>query len=314
MEYVLISTLNGVAYGLLLFMLSAGLTLVFSLMGVLNFAHASFYMLGAYLGFQVSGTLGFGAAMVLAPLMVGLSGAAFERWVLRRVRIHGHVQELLVTFGLSYLVLELVQLLWGRSAVEFHPPQWLQGAAFSVMQAPLPKTRALMAVVAIGMLVGLWLVQRTRVGLVIQAARTHPQMVQALGHDVPTVLMWVFGLGTGLAGLAGVLAGSTFVTEPAMALSMGSIVFVVVVVGGIGSLPGAFVASLAIGLMQTYAVAFDRSVAQLASAWGAAGDTVAAWPALMHITLAQVAPVLPYMVLVLVLLVRPQGLMGRREA
>ena len=126
MEFFIISMLNGLSYGLLLFMLSSGLTLIFSMMGVLNFAHASFYMIGAYIGYSLAGIVGFWPALVLAPLAVGALGALFERVSLRKVHPFGHVPELLVTFGLSYVVLELVQLVWGRTAVEFQPPELLR--------------------------------------------------------------------------------------------------------------------------------------------------------------------------------------------
>ena len=127
MEFFTISLLNGISYGLLLFMLSSGLTLIFSMMGVLNFAHAGFYMLGAYLAFTISVTIGFWPALLIAPLLVGLLGAAFERYSLRRVHKFGHVPELLVTFGLSYLILELVQLVWGRAAAPYALPARLFG-------------------------------------------------------------------------------------------------------------------------------------------------------------------------------------------
>lgn len=336
-EALIVSLLNGLSYGLLLFMLSAGLTLVFGLMGVLNFAHASFYMLGAYLGYTVAQGAGFWPALIAAPLLVALLGAVFEQQVLRRAHRFGALAELLVTFGLAIVVLEFVQLAWGRSVLDFSPPALLQGPAFTLVDAgdaglrllagaapaalcaaasctPFPATRAFMALMALLMLLLLWLLAtRTRAGLVIQAALTHPQMVQALGHDVPRTFTWVFALGCGLAGLAGVVGGSTFVTEPAMAAALGPIVFVVVVVGGLGSLGGAFVASILIGLVQTLAVGADVSLAGLAQA---AGWVVApqdpAW-LLLRLKVSQVAPLLPYLLLVGVLIVRPRGLLGRRE-
>ncbi len=133
MEFFVISMLNGLSYGLLLFMLSSGLTLIFSMMGVLNFAHASFYMLGAYVGYTISSFTGFWTALVLAPLVVGVLGALFERYCLRRVHKFGHVAELLLTFGLAYVVLELVQLIWGRIALEFRPPEVLSGPLFTLI-------------------------------------------------------------------------------------------------------------------------------------------------------------------------------------
>ena len=285
MAFFTISLLNGLSYGLLLFMLSSGLTLIFSMMGVLNFAHASFYMLGAYFGYSVTEWLGFWPALVLAPLIVGGLGALFERFVLRRVHRFGHVAELLITFGMSYLILEGVQLVWGRSAVDYRVPVALDGPLLTLFDIQFPLYRAFMMGVALLMLAALWLLlTRSRIGLVIQAALTHPGMVEALGHNVPRVFMWVFGGGCALAGLAGVLGGNAFVTEPGMAAALGGIIFVVVVVGGIGSLGGAFLASLLIGLMQTFAVGLDVSV----------------------------APILPYLLLVLVLIFRPRGLLGAR--
>ncbi|MCK9215902.1 MAG: branched-chain amino acid ABC transporter permease [Rhodoferax sp.] len=285
MAFFTVSLLNGLSYGLLLFMLSAGLTLIFSMMGVLNFAHASFYMLGAYFGYSVTEWLGFWPALVLAPLLVGGLGALFERFLLRRVHRFGHVAELLITFGMSYLILEGVQLVWGRSSVDYRVPEALDGPLLTLFDIQFPLYRAFMMGMALLMLAALWLLlTRSRIGLVIQAALTHPGMVEALGHNVPRVFMWVFGGGCALAGLAGVLGGNAFVTEPGMAAALGGIVFVVVVVGGIGSLGGAFLASLLIGLAQTFAVGLDVSV----------------------------APVLPYLLMVLVLIFRPRGLLGAR--
>ena len=341
-DQVLLNLLNGISSGLLLFMLSSGLTLIFSMMGVLNFAHASFYMLGAYLAYTLTGVVGFWPAFIMAPLLAGGLGALFERLALRRVHRLGHAAELLVTFGLSYVVLEGVQLVWGRSAVPFAPPPSLQGPAFTLVQSPadglrlvvgaapdalcagmgelaarcsrFPLTRAFVMVVALLMLLSMWLLlTRTRVGLVIRAALTHPEMVQALGHDVPRIFMLVFGGGCALAGLAGVIGGVVFVTEPSMAVIVGSIVFVVVVVGGMGSLAGAFAGSLLIGLLQTVPVTIDASLATLANAMGAqVGPGTPGWP-LLRITLAQAAPVLPYLLLVLMLIFRPRGLLGTRE-
>ncbi|MGE5640180.1 MAG: branched-chain amino acid ABC transporter permease [Clostridia bacterium] len=294
MEFFLVQTLNSISYGLLLFMLASGLTLVFSLMGVLNFAHASFYMLGAYFAYQVSRWIGFWPALVIAPVLVGLLGMLVERFALRRAHRYGHVAELLFTFGLAYLIEEATHLIWGRSAVEYRVPRELDGPLFSIMGTQYPMYRGFMMLVAVAMLVSIWLVlKKTRIGLIIQAALTHPETVEALGHDVPRVFMLVFGCGVALAGLAGVIGGNAFVTDPGMAAALGPIVFVIVVVGGMGSLGGAFVASLLIGFVQTFAVSLD---------WGLFGYKV-----------SQVAPVLPYLVMVVMLILRPKGLMGTRE-
>lgn len=313
-EFFTISLLNGISYGLLLFMLSSGLTLIFSMMGVLNFAHTSFYMLGAYIAYTISNVVGFWPALLIAPLVVGGLGALFERYSLRRVHKFGHVAELLITFGLSYVILEVVQLIWGRSTVPYGLPEQLQGPLFTIYGTQFPKSRSFIMLVALVMLVSVWLLlTRTRIGLVIQAALKYPHMVQALGHNVPRVFMLVFGGGCALAGLAGVIGGNTYITEPAMAGSVGSIIFVVVVVGGMGSLAGAFLASLIIGVVQTFSVAIDYSLATALQGLGVAvSPETFGWP-LLKLTLSQVAPILPYLFLVLILIFRPKGLLGTRE-
>ena len=314
MEFFLVQLLNGISYGLLLFMLSSGLTIVFSLMGVLNFAHASFYMLGAYFAYQVSTVLGFWGGLVIAPILVGAVGMLVERYGLRQVHKHGHVAELLFTFGLAYLIEEAVHLIWGRSALEYRVPAELDGPLFQILGSPYPMYRAFMMLVSVAMLVTIWLaLTRTRIGLVIQAALTHPETVEALGHNVPRVFMLVFGGGAALAGMAGVIGGAAFVTDPGMALSVGPIVFVIVVVGGMGSLAGAFVASLLIGCLQNFSISLDWSLAGLFNSLGwAVGPETFLW-SLWNVKISQAAPVLPYLLMVLMLIFRPKGLLGTRE-
>jgi branched-chain amino acid transport system permease protein len=314
MEFFLVSLLNGITYGLLLFMLSSGLTLIFSMMGVLNFAHASFYMLGAYFAYQISVKIGFWPALVVAPLAVGVIGMLVERYGLRQVHKYGHVPELLFTFGLAYLIEEAVHLIWGRSAVDYRVPQELSGSLFTIYGTAFPEYRGFMMLVSVLMLLALFLVlTRTRIGLVIQAALTHPDTVEALGHNVPRVFMLVFGGGCALAGLAGVIGGNAFVTEPGMALSLGAIMFVVVVLGGLGSLAGAFVASLLIGLLQTFAVGFDGSLGKLFVPLGIDFPAGTFLGELWSLTISSAAPVLPYVLMVLMLIFRPRGLLGTRD-
>ena len=314
MEFFTISLLNGVSYGLLLFMLSSGLTLIFSMMGVLNFAHASFYMLGAYFAFATSQVVGYWAALLVAPVIVGLLGAAFEKYCLRRVHKFGHVPELLITFGLSFILLEMVQLVWGSSSVDYRVPALLDGPLFTLYGTQFPAYRGFMMLVAVLMLIAVWLLlTRTRIGLVIQAALTHPDAVEALGHNVPRVFMLVFGGGAALAGLAGVIGGNAFVTEPGMAATVGSVIFVVVVVGGMGSLSGAFVASLLIGIIQTFAVGIDASFLGAAGSVGLNITPETFGYALWKLKISQIAPILPYVFLVLILIFRPKGLLGTRE-
>jgi len=314
LELVIFSSLNGLLYGMLLFLLASGLTLIFSMMGVLNFAHASFYMLGAYFGYQISRYVGYWPGLVVAPVLVGLIGALIERYGLRTVHKFGHVAELLFTFGLAFIIEESVQMIWGKVAVDYRVPELLNFAAFSLFETTFPAFKMFMLVMSVATFLALLtLLTRTRVGLIIQAALSHPNTVGTLGHNVPLVFMMVFGVGCGLAALAGVIAGPALVTQPAMAASLGPILFVVVVVGGLGSLSGAFIASLAIGLIQTFAVAINVSIADVTALFGIKLDPNSFAGDLWMATIAQVAPIIPYLLLVLVLMFRPQGLMGNRD-
>lgn len=309
MQSLAINLLNGLSFGLLLFMLSAGLTLIFSMLGVLNFAHASFYMLGAYVGYSVAARAGFWSALVIAPLVVGLIGAALERWLLRRVRSHGHLAELLLTFGAAYVLGELVKLGWGLSPLNASVPAALDGPLFTLYGATFARYRAFMMLVSLVMLVSLYAVLRvSKAALIVRAALTHPSAVEALGHNVPRVFTGVFAAGTALAALAGVIGAPLSVIEPAMAESLGSIVFVVVVIGGLGSLGGALAASLLIGCVQTLAVASDVALGDVLATFDA--SLPREWDAL---TLAQLAPLIPYLLLVGMLALRPRGLFGRRD-
>ena len=313
LELIVISTLNGVLFGMLLFLLSSGLTVIFSMMGVLNFAHASFYMLGAFFGFQLSQWIGFWPGLVVAPVLVGGIGALVERYGLRAVHRHGHVAELLFTFGLAFVIEEVVQMVWGKLPVDYRVPPSLDFTAFTVFSTNYPAFKMFELLTAIAIFVVLLgVLTRTRIGLVIQAALSHPNMVGMLGHNVPRIFMLVFGLGTALAAVAGVIAGPALVTQSNMAGLLGPILFVVVVVGGLGSLQGAFIASLLIGLVQTFAVAINLSLADI---FGPLGVTVR--PGLLtdiwQVTVAQIAPIIPYLLLVMILILRPSGLLGTRE-
>ncbi|HEX7076128.1 MAG TPA: branched-chain amino acid ABC transporter permease [Hyphomicrobiaceae bacterium] len=313
MEFLIISTLNGVIYGLLLFMVSSGLTLIFGMMGVLNFAHASFYMLGAYIAYTVTTTVNFWAGLIIAPILVGLLGVFIERHFLRRVHVHGHAHELLLTFGLAFIFEELIKLFYGDFPVNYAMPDNLRFSAFTIYGTDYPFYRLFIGLVAIAMFVALYLLlTRTRAGLVVRAAERLPTMAESLGHNVPFVFMGVFGTGAAFAGLAGAVAGAFFPTNPNMALELGVIVFVVVVVGGLGSLEGSLVASLLIGLFSSFAVGLDWSLAGLLS-WVGLGDWARSVGGLFTLTLSSVSGTVPFIVMLIVLLVRPAGLMGERN-
>jgi branched-chain amino acid transport system permease protein len=313
-EIVFISTLNGILYGMLLFLMASGLTVIFSMMGVLNFAHAGFYMLGAFFGFEISRRIGFWPGLVIAPILVGLIGMVVERYGLRHVHRHGHVAELLFTFGLTYVIQQVVEMVWGKLPVDYEVPPSLNFTAFTVFATEYPAFKLFELLISVAIfLVLLVVIKRTRIGLVVQAALSHPGMVSMLGHNVDRVFMLVFGVGVALAAVAGVIAGPALVTQSNMAGLLGPILFVVVVVGGLGSLGGAFVASLLIGLLQTFAVASNASLAGLFGGYTFAGTLATYLSDIWNVTVAQVAPILPYLLLVLILIFRPRGLMGTRE-
>ncbi len=314
MDVILFTVFNSLLYGMLLFMLSSGLTLIFGMMGILNFAHASFFMLGAYFAYQISEILGFYPALFIAPIIIAFCGALVERYGLRRVHKFGHVAELLFTFGLFYIIEEIVQMIWGKVPVGYHIPLSMDFPLFTLMGMSYPAYQMFTLTISVAIFLGLFaILTKTRAGLIIKAALTHPEIVSSLGHNVPKVFMMVFGLGCGLAGLAGVLAGNTLGTEPAMALMLGPIVFVVVVVGGLGSLKGALVASLLIGLMQTFAISLDYSINSVMELLGLTLDIESLWHILVDLTISQLAPILPYLLLVVILIARPRGLFGTRD-
>ncbi|MEO9778262.1 MAG: branched-chain amino acid ABC transporter permease [Sedimentitalea sp.] len=317
MDLVLVNLIDGLVTGLLLFMLSAGLTLIFSMMGVLNFAHASFYMLGAYFAYQISTFMGFWMGLIIAPVIVGIAGAGIERYGLRKVHQYGHVPELIFTFGLALLIEEVVQFFWGKNQMPYNPPEILQFTLFSISGNSIPAYKVFMIFVSIGIFLALlYVLTRTRVGMVIQAALSYPRTVEALGHNVPLVFMGVFGVGTALAGVAGVIAGPVLGTFPGMAFLLGSIVFVTIVIGGLGSLWGALVASLLIGWITTFAASYNVAMADILMAMGFEQPidlSESAWRDLWSLTLPQIGPILPYLLMVLILVFRPYGLFGKRD-
>jgi len=299
---------------MLLFLLASGLTLIFSMMGVLNFAHASFFMLGAYFAYQVSDHMGFWPGLIIAPILVGAVGALVERYALRPVHRFGHVAELLFTFGLAFVIEEIVQMVWGKVPVSYDVPASLNVTAFAWQGLDYSAYRIFMLLISVAIFVALFFgLTRTRIGLIIRAALTHPHMVASLGHDVPKVFMWTFGVGCALAGVAGVIGGNVLGTEPGMAIQLGPIVFVVIVVGGLGSLGGALIASLLIGILNNLAISYDFSLYPIFRALGVERDVDGILADLVNLTTGGIAPLVPYLLLVLMLIFRPRGLLGTRD-
>src|ERR1700727_2029147 len=314
MQVGLISLLDGLVYGMLLFMLASGLTLILSMMGVLNFAHASVYMLGAYFAYQIDQWIGFWPALVIAPVLCGAIGAAIEIWGLRRVHHNGHIAELLFTFGLVFIIGRGVQMTWGMLPMPYRVPASLDFPLFTLYGENFPAYRGFMLLISAGMLLATWLLlKKTRIGLIIQASLTHPGMVSALGHNVPMVFTLVFAGGCLLAGLAGVIGGNYQTTEPGMAESMGPIVFVVGGFGGVRALAGCFVASILMGLIQTFAVVINYSLLDLVKPLGITltGDNL--FTEILTVPVARIGALLPFAMMIIILLFRPRGLMGTRD-
>ena len=274
---------TGLVLGMIFVLLAIGLSLIFGLMTVVNFAHGSFYLLGAYFGFFLLGfTKSFWAALFLAPLMVGCLGLLIERFLIRRLYGRSPDDPLLLTFGLSLILIETVRLVWGKIGLTLSPPPLLSKAVnLGFMVFPTYRLFVLGATIVV--LIGLWLfLERTNVGLIIRAGSRDALMVRALGIDLGRIWLLVFGIGSALAGLAGILAGPMRGVYAEMGVNVVIESFVVVVVGGMGSLVGAIVAGVLLGQV--------------------VGLTTFFAPKLTEISI--------FVVMAVVLLVRPSGLFG----
>ena len=245
--------MNGLQLGVMLFLMSAGLTLVFGIMRVINLAHGSFYMIGAY----VAATVTLYSGSFLLGLLAALSSAALvgilvELLVLRRLYLRDHLDQVLATFGLIFFFNELTRIIWGRQPLFMDVPSWLSGSVELIPGVPYPSYR--LAVIGVGVAVAVFLYllfTRTRLGMQIRAGASNREMVAALGVNIKLLYTLVFGLGTLLAGLAGVMAGPIFAVEAGMGESILILTFVVIVIGGIGSIRGALIAALLVGLVDT---------------------------------------------------------------
>ena len=299
MLLVLEQALNGVQFGVTLFLMAAGLTLVFGIMNLVNLAHGALYMMGAYLAttfYQRTGS--FLAAVALALVATLLIGIVVELVALRTLYERDHLDQVLATFGLILFFNEGVAMLWGRAAIYTKLPPWLAGHVELLPGVRYPVYRALVIVVGLAVAVFLWLlVSRTRLGMLIRAGATNRTMVSALGVNIRLLYTLVFGLGAALAGLAGVMAGPIYAVQIGMGEGILIQVFVVIVIGGIGSIRGALVGALIVGMADTLGRAFLRPLLATVLSPGAADG---AGPAL--------ASMLIYILMAAVLFFRPQGL------
>ena len=300
---VLEQTLNGLQYGVMLFLMAAGLTLVFGIMNVINLAHGSFYMVGAYLATALTektGSFVLGVALALpATLLVGV---LVEIVALRTLYERDHLDQVLATFGLILFFNELVAIVWGRAAIFTSVPQFLSGHFRLLPGLPYPTYRAVIILVGVVVAVLLWaLVTRTRLGMRIRAGASNRTMIAALGVDIRLLYTLVFGLGAALAGLAGAMAGPVYSVQPGMGEAILIQVFVVIVIGGIGSIRGAIVGAIVVGMADTLGRAFLKPLLATMISPPAADK---AGPALASMSI--------YVLMAAVLFFRPEGLFPAR--
>jgi branched-chain amino acid transport system permease protein len=300
---VLEQTLNGLQYGVMLFLMAAGLTLVFGIMNLVNLAHGSLYMVGAYLATALArwtGSFVLGVALALpATLLVGI---VIEIVALRTLYERDHLDQVLATFGLILFFNELIAILWGRAAIYTSVPPFLGGHIRVLPGVPYPTYRAGIILVGVAVAVLLWiLVTRTRLGMRIRAGASNRTMVSALGVNVRLLYTLVFGLGAALAGLAGAMAGPVYAVQPGMGEAILIQVFVVIVIGGVGSIRGAIVGAIVVGMADTLGRAFLKPMLATVISPPAADK---AGPAL--------ASMLIYLLMAAVLFFRPEGLFPAR--
>ncbi|WP_416356503.1 branched-chain amino acid ABC transporter permease [Aureimonas phyllosphaerae] len=278
---LLVGLINGSFYA----MLSLGLAIIFGLLRIINFAHGAQYMLGAFVGYLLLTNLGIGFwfSLILAPLVVGIIGAAIERLALSRLYDLDHLYGLLFTFGLALVIEGTFRYLYGASGQPYAPPAALTGGT-NLGFMFLPNYRAFIVVASLVVCIGTWaLIEKTRLGATLRAATENPVMVRAFGINVPLLLTFTYGLGSALAGLAGIMAAPVYQVSPLMGSNIIIVVFAVVVVGGMGSIGGAILTGYMLGLFE--------------------GLTKVFYP--------EASSIVIFVIMAIVLLVRPAGLFGR---
>lgn len=283
-DLIALQLFTGLALGAIYVLFAIGLSLIFGMLTVVNFAHGAFYMVGAYVGlFLLSLGGNFWLCLIAVPLIVGTIGLAVERFLIRPLYGRGIDYPLLLTFGLSYVMVELVRIAFGKSGYPFDTPEILQGAV-NIGVGYFPLYRLFVIGIAAAVLIGLWLfLERTSFGLIIRAGARDPQIVRVLGVNVSQVWLFVFGIGSGIAALAGLLAAPLQGVIPEMGSTILAEAFVVTVVGGMGSIGGAVIAGLLVGVVVSMTSLFAPEMAKVSI----------------------------FALMAVVLLVRPQGFFGR---
>ena len=276
--------LNGLVLGALYVLMALGLSIIFGMVGVINFAHGALFTLGAYTAYQVKDALGFAGALVVAPVLVGVLGMLIEATLLRRLYLEDPLQGLLLTFGLAMVFEQGIRMLWGLSPKQFDAPGALTGV-LALGGLTYSRYRSFILLSVVLLIVGLVLfLQKTAIGTIVRAGSRDPMMVRLLGISLKPVLTLVFGLGTALAAMAGVLSAPLAGVQPAMGINVGTAAFVVVTIGGLGSLAGAIVSGLLVGQVVSLSIYFQPRAAEASM----------------------------YVLMAVVLLLRPRGLMGER--
>ena len=299
MALFLIQVLNGLQFGVLLFLIAAGLTLVFGVMNFINLAHGTQYMLGAYLAVAFYGIVGtFLGALVLALVTALVCGLMLEFLVFRHLYERDHLDQVIATFGIILFLNHGVKMLWGAAPLTLPMPDLLSGSVVLMEGLIYPVWRLVIIGSGLGVAAGLFvLVTYTRIGMLVRAGATHAAMVSALGVNIRRLFMIVFGFGTMLAGFAGIMIAPILSVEPGMGDNILILAFVVIVIGGIGSVRGAFFAALLVGLVDTLGRSFSVDV--LRSVMG---------PSPARTVGPAIASMLIYMLMAAVLYVRPTGL------
>ncbi len=282
--FIVTQSLNALSQAALLFFLGVGLTLIFGIMRIVNFAHGTFYMLGAFIGYTAARLSGsFWIALFVAPLVVGVVGTLFELGILRRLYRRDAGAFLMVTFGLALVLGDLIRLAWGPEALQVEPPPAFKGIVMLVGE-PFPTYRLFLAGAGGVLALAIWqFLDHTRLGLLIRATAQNAEMVHALGTDVTLIRSAVFGIGCGLAGIGGVLAAPLVTASIGMAATVIIDAFVIVIIGGMGSFPGSLIAAVLVAFVQVFGEYY----------------------------LPDLALAFMYLVMLLVLVVRPGGLLGK---
>jgi len=277
---------HGIAYGMILFLIASGLTMIFGMMGILNLAHAAFFMVAAYFGYEMVRIMGsFWLALAVGPVAVACLGIVTERFLIRKAHARGHSAELILTVGVSLFITAIVKSVWGTETLILKVPPSLQGL-ITVAGLEYPVYRLfVIGLTLVVLLLMAFLLYKTRLGKIVRAAVSDADMVSALGINMPLVFMFVFGFGTWLAGVAGVVVAPIISVFPGLGDQIGMDAFMVIITGGFGSLLGAFIVSMLFGLISSYGVQF----------------------------LSQLAPLLMLLFMAIVLAVRPMGLLGDKE-